>query len=609
MEDQGKRLLLTVGLVAVLYFAWTQFFMPKPAPPPPAPPQTATAPTAPADPASAPTATPGAPATVEGAAPAVACDPTKETGAPVWETADYVATFSTCGGALQSFVLKGSQFHVAPHGAPQSEARQIDLVHDTANPATFPLLVQVDTLPAGSVNADDRRQPTIPARSEWSIVSATDAEIAFRWTSPDAGLQVTKTVKRVPGTRYALRLEWEVKNVSAKPGDKRVVSTSLQLFGFQDPNAPERGMFTYAEPRWGTACYIDGSLKADTAKDLHSEARAGTGDVRWTGIDHQYFLLAAAPLDKETSLSCARTALPGAGVLEAQLRFDVPTTLEANQSLHQSVVVYAGPKLVDDLDGVSKAVGTETKLGDAIDFGWLAVLARPLAFLLKTFHGWFGNWGLAIIFLTIIVKLATLYWTTKSMRSMKAMSHLKPEMDKVREKYPNDKTKQNEEMLKLYKTHKISPLGGCLPMLLQLPVWFALYRTLSVSAELFHAPFAYLNDLTAPDPYYVLPVVMVLLMIVQTRVSPTAADSQQQKIMQWTMPAVLGVMSLIFAAGLAVYMLTNSVLGIAHQVYMNRTDPKRNAAAKAVVSTPALPAKGQPQLSKGSKNKKNGSKS
>jgi len=604
MEDQGKRLLITVGLVAVMYLAWTTFFMPKPAPPPPAP-VTQMAPATGAPGATAPAAAPGTPGAPAAGAPAASgespatCDPAHETNPPRWETGEYIATFSRCGGALSSFVLKGNQFRVSHDGEP---AQQIDLVRSKDNAAYFPLQIQVDTPPPGSSNPDDRRQPTIPLRAEWALVSSGDGEVVFRWTSGDGVLQVTKTFKRIPASHFAIGLDYEVKNISAKPGDKRVASSSVDLYGYQEPNAPERSMFHYAEPKWGTSCYVDGNLKSETAKDLFSENKASSGDVKWVAIDHQYFLFAAAALDRESSLVCARAAVPGTGFLTAQLRYDVPSTLEPNQSLHQSLVVYAGPKLIDELEGVSKVVGQETKLGDAVDLGWLTFLARPLLFLLKLFQGWIGSWGIAIILLTILVKLATLYWTTKSMRSMKAMSHLKPEMDKLREKYPDDKTKQNEEMLKLYRTHKISPLGGCLPMLLQMPVWFALYRTLSASAELFHAPFAgYIKDLTAPDPYYILPVLMVLLMIVQTRVSPTAADSQQQKIMQWTMPAVLGVMSLIFASGLALYMLTNSILGILHQVYMNRTDQtKRPPVAKAepvkVVAT------------KGPGNKKSGAK-
>jgi YidC/Oxa1 family membrane protein insertase len=175
---------------------------------------------------------------------------------------------------------------------------------------------------------------------------------------------------------------------------------------------------------------------------------------------------------------------------------------------------------------------------------------------------------------------------------MKAMSKLKPEMDKIREKYPDDKQKQNLEMMNLYKTHQISPFGGCLPLLLQMPIWFALYRTLASAAELYQAPFlGYIQDLTAPDPYYIIPIALTALMFWQARITPATVDSQQQKIMQWVMPIMMGVFSLLFPAGLAVYMLTNTVLGMIHQVYMNRTDTSTPApavaAAKPVAAAPA----------------------
>jgi YidC/Oxa1 family membrane protein insertase len=252
---------------------------------------------------------------------------------------------------------------------------------------------------------------------------------------------------------------------------------------------------------------------------------------------------------------------------------------------------------------VTKIVGQDVKLGDAVDLGWFAVLARPMLFLLKMFHGWIGNWGIAIILLTILVKLLTLYWTTKSMRSMKAMSKLKPEMDKIREKFPEDKQRQNLEMMNLYKTHKISPFGGCLPMLLQMPVWLALYRTLSASAEIYRAPFAgWIQDLTAPDPLYILPVALTGLMFLSARITPAAVDSQQQKIMQYMMPIMFGFFSLIFPAGLALYMFTNTLLGMVHQLYMNRTDvvPPKVVAAPAPPPTPASgkPAKGRKNMAK-----------
>src|SRR5205823_10888193 len=139
-----------------------------------------------------------------------------------------------------------------------------------------------------------------------------------------------------------------------------------------------------------------------------------------------------------------------------------------------------------------------------------------------------------------------LYWTQKSMRSMKAMSKLKPKMDEIRAKFPDDKQKQNVEMMNLYKQHKINPLGGCLPMLLQMPVWFALYRALNVSASLYQAKFLWMPDLTAPDPLYIMPALMTGVMFLQQKLSPTSVDSQQQKMMMYMMPLMFGAMSFVF---------------------------------------------------------------
>jgi YidC/Oxa1 family membrane protein insertase len=604
MEDQGKRLLLTVGIVAVMYLVWMQFFAPRPQPQPPAPPRAAKVDTPAAQP-SAPTppgaaaAPASAPAPAAASAPAVAaCDPAAEASPARWETDDYIATFSRCGAALSSFVLKGAQYKMP--------AGQLDLVHGT-DPGFFPFQIQVDMPPAGSTNPDDKRLPVIPERAEWTPVAATATEVAFRWTSPDGAVQVTKRFQRHVKSRFVLGLDVEVKNTSGQAGDKRVVQPALALFGFQDPNVGERSMFHYAEPTWGTACYVDGKLKQSTAKSLRTETAGFTGQVKWTGLDHQYFLVAAAPLTDATGLECLASMLDR-GTLRAELRYGLPSTLEPNQTVHETLAIYAGPKLIDELEGASKIVGADVKLDAAVDLGWFAVLARPMLSLLKLFHGWVGNWGLAIILLTILVKLATLYWTTKSMRSMKAMSRLKPEMDRIKEKFPDDKTRQQQEMMNLYKVHKINPLGGCLPMLLQMPIWFALYRTLYASAEIYRAPFAgWIHDLTAPDPLYILPVSLTALMFVQARITPASVDSQQQKMMQWMMPIMFGVFSLIFPAGLAVYMFTNTLLGMAHQIYMNKTDVAGRPAAAAAAAPPATQVppsapKGEGKARKGQKN-------
>jgi YidC/Oxa1 family membrane protein insertase len=583
MEDQGKRLLLAVGIIAVLFVAWNYLFPPARQTAPQQAPQQAPAVTRQEPPEPQPSAgTAAAPS--HPAAPTAACTPETE-GAPVWDTPEATVTFTRCGGAIASYRLKGKQYTETIGG----QDVPMDLVRPRDDPAFYPLQVQVEAAPPGVASPDEKRTPIVPARETWQLAGSGEGQVVYRWTSPD-GLEITKTFKRLGS--YAIGLEVEVKNVSETAGQKRIVAPYTEVYGFQDPNVRDPSMFHYAQPTWGTACFVNDDFVHENAKELRGELRSRTGDVRWTGLHHQYFVFATAPLESDTA-SCTRSFVQGtSGVLRTVLQVGIPATLEPGASLRQSFAVYAGPKLIDELKAVSKIVGKETKLERAIDWGWLAILCAPMLFLLKLFHGWVGSWGVAIVFLTVVVKLLTLYWTQKSMRSMKAMSKLKPEMDKIREKYPDDKQKQNLEMMNLYKTHQISPFGGCLPLLLQMPIWFALYRTLASAAELYQAPFlGYIQDLTAPDPYYIIPIALTALMFWQARITPATVDSQQQKIMQWVMPIMMGVFSLLFPAGLAVYMLTNTVLGMIHQVYMNRTDTSTPApavaAAKPVAAAPA----------------------
>jgi YidC/Oxa1 family membrane protein insertase len=192
------------------------------------------------------------------------------------------------------------------------------------------------------------------------------------------------------------------------------------------------------------------------------------------------------------------------------------------------------------------------------------------------------NWGIAIILLTIVVKLATLYWTHKSMVSMKRMAKLKPQLEKIKEKYKDDRQRQQAETMNLFKANNVNPMAGCLPMLLQMPVWFALYRSLSVAAELYQAKFLWLDDLTAADPYFILPVFMTAMMLVQGRLQPQTAAGGQQKFLTYGMPAIFGVMSLFFPAGLTLYISTNSLLTLGHHFYLRRADKRAAPLARKV---------------------------
>jgi len=215
--------------------------------------------------------------------------------------------------------------------------------------------------------------------------------------------------------------------------------------------------------------------------------------------------------------------------------------------------------------------------------------------VLTTYHDHIPSWGLSIILLTVCVKLATLYWTTKSMRSMKAMAVLGPQMRELQAKYKDDKQRLQLETMALYKQHGVNPLAGCLPILLQMPIWLALYRMLSNAGELYQQPFigGWINDLTASDPYYILPIVLVVTMFLQARLTPTTVDPSQrmqQRMMQYGMPLMFGAMSFFFPSGLSLYILTKTCLSAVHSIYMNKYDKKSVALAAQLKKNQAAAA-------------------
>src|SRR6266851_3566704 len=209
------------------------------------------------------------------------------------------------------------------------------------------------------------------------------------------------------------------------------------------------------------------------------------------------------------------------------------------------------------------------------------VIAAPLFWVLRLFNGWMSNWGLAIILLTVVIKLIFFPLSAASYRSMAKMKLVTPRLMKLREQYADDKTKMNQAMMELYKTEKINPLGGCLPILVQIPVFIALYWVLFESVELRHAPFyLWIKDLSAPDPWYVLPTLMMASMIVQTKMNPTPPDPVQAKVMM-IMPFAFGVMFYFFPSGLVLYWFVNNILSILQQWQITRMIGGQKAAASA----------------------------
>jgi len=293
-----------------------------------------------------------------------------------------------------------------------------------------------------------------------------------------------------------------------------------------------------------------------------------TADEGWIGIVQHYFVGAWIPpekLPREYYTKRLDNGLYAAGVI-------VPLgKVEPGKTATQSVNLYLGPQDQDKLASIAEGLDL------TVDYGWLTVIAVPLFWVLKTLYSWVGNWGVAIILLTVIIKLLFYPLSAASYRSMAKMRVLAPKMQRLKEQYGDDRQRMQQAMMELYKTEKINPLGGCLPILVQIPVFIALYWVLLASFELRQAPFMlWIDDLAAADPYYILPVLMGATMIIQTRLNPEPPDPVQAKLMK-IMPIAFSIFFFFFPAGLVLYWLVNNILSIAQQWQITRS-MERSAA-------------------------------
>jgi YidC/Oxa1 family membrane protein insertase len=285
------------------------------------------------------------------------------------------------------------------------------------------------------------------------------------------------------------------------------------------------------------------------------------GEIKWFSFGGEYFTaLLIPPPSKEISLSVKGTEK---NLLKADLN-PSPIPIPPKEKVTVQYQIYLGPMDEDRLKALG--VGAE-KL---VDFGWFTIVAKPLLWFLRLTHTVTKNFGLDIIILSILIKIIFLPLTQISMKSMKEMQKVQPEMTRLKEQHKNDKAKLQQEMMLLYKRRKINPMSGCLPMLIQIPVFIALYNALQIGIEMRHAPFfLWMRDLAAKDPIYITPLIMGATMVIQQKMTPTAADPTQAK-MFLLMPVMFTFLFLNFPSGLVIYWLINNVLSIAHQYYMNK---------------------------------------
>lgn len=545
MDDTNKRLLIAFGLTVAVWLVFDRFFLPG-APP--------SAPGKPAPAASTGGGVPEPGGAGEKVRPAAGSAAAPEQ-TPVVDGARWRATLTTRGGGLRGFALKHPRY-VEERGG---RTMPVDLVQVAADPFPF----EVDFGPALRPDA-----PWIPQQ--------VGAE-AWQFAREDAHARIVKTF-RFDHRSHVARMHLRAENRGSAGVQERMV---VRVTGRQDPKAPKPGMLNPSPRVWTATCHVNGSVE-QAARDQLDADRPHLGDVRWAGIADKYFLMAAAPVGEKSDVRCVLRGGPD-GRIETAMEMST-REVPPGGAVEREFLLYLGPKALEDLDAV-EAGGRSLELGDSVNYGWLEILCRPMVWLLKRFQAWVGNWGVAIVLLTILVKLATLYWTQKSMRSMKGMAKVAPEIKRLQEKYkrPEDKDRLNQEVMNLYKRHGVNPLGGCLPMLLQMPIWIALYRTLSESVELYRSSLGlWIHDLALPDRYFVLPALLGLLSLGQTwmqaRVTPQTDPNQ--KMMMWMMPIMFVVFSLFVPAGLTLYWLVNTVLTMIHQWLMNRADVKA-APAKA----------------------------
>lgn len=395
------------------------------------------------------------------------------------------------------------------------------------------------------------------------------AQLVMNWTSPDGALTLTRSYfpsndPEISGP-FGLGTTLTIRNNSAQA--RSFSDVAMVLYG-QWSNRTG-GMLNQAEGQIEGMCYAEGRFRDRVAKKLE-EQRSYDKGVNYIGINERYFVSAILPRTAEgtagTAESCIlkQAARSSSDTLEISLHTGT-VNIAANSEFTLSHAYVASPKRIEFL----KAWGAD--LQKSVKFGMFAFLAYGIRWLLVFFFNIVQNWGLAILLLTLAIKVALLPITAKSFRSMEKMKQVQPKIDELKKKYENDQQKLAEAQMKLFKEEGVNPLSGCLPLLLQMPIYFALYRTIFSSAELYHAPFmGWISDLSQRDPYFVLPALVSAMMLLQVKVAPQVNANPQMKMMQWLMPVMFIPVTLFLPAGLVLYIFMNILLSMAQQIYIRR---------------------------------------
>lgn len=557
MKDNNQRLYLAIALWLACIFGYYTFFPPKK---PAVHPAAATAQKAPepAVPSPAVVTPPATPTPDTGAVPrgtstaAAVKHPLREV---VFETPRAKIVATSEGAAIKSVQLLGDKW--TRHKGAKEESH-VDLVGARAG----------EPLPFSTeVKGADGAELIAPSES-YELVKQDADSATFR--AERGGVSITKTL-RVNPQNYGIDLAVEVHSAAALAG---------QLWVMSGAHAEEAsgGMFASRTNTPARTICLGGDNKVERVAIGAKHPEFDAAGAQFAGIDEQYFLTAVLP-PAGVAASCKLEAHgEKQGSLIASLI--VPLQIAPGAAAQLSFKGYAGPKNDSELSAVGGA------LKHSIDWGFWSVIAEFLLWVMKAFQKIVPghNWGVAIILLTIAMKLLTLPLQHKSMKSMQEMQRIQPQLDELKKKYAGDTQRQNLEQMKLFKEHGVNPMGSCLPMLIQMPIWFALYTTLQVSVEIYNAPFIphWIDDLTGKDPYYILPAAMGITMILTQILTPSPMGNKSQKTMGYVMSGFFALLMMTYPAGLTLYIFTNNVLSIGQQMYLRRTLPAPPAAGRTL---------------------------
>ncbi|MFT4150548.1 MAG: membrane protein insertase YidC [Paracoccaceae bacterium] len=604
MEDQNKNLILATVLSAIVIVVWFVLFPP---------PKTAPAdPNAPAATQTAETATP--PAATGTTAPATAApstDPVVQAPRVAIETPELKGSISLAGGRIDDLLL--TTYHETLDDS-SPNVRLLEPVGETA-----PYYALFGWAPGGSLDFAD-----VPgATTEWRLASgdtlAPGKPVTLEWDSPK-GLTFTRTI--AVDDKFMFTVTDKVTNTGTE-------AQTLAPYGVVARHGKPTNLKNFFVVHEGAIGRVDGNLEEikydkiaglPTFEGVHGEAREGTKDG-WIGFTDHYWMTILVP-EQGKPFTAVTKFVPGPNIYQTETR-QPAITVAPGASAETATRVFSGAKEWETIRAYEKDQNIPGFI-DSIDWGWFFFLTKPIFHVLHFVHGLIGNMGLSIIALTFILKLLVLPLAYKSYVSMARMKELQPEMEALKERAGDDRQKLQKEMMQLYKDKKVNPAAGCLPVLIQIPIFFSLYKVIFVTIELRHAPFfGWIKDLSAPDPSSLynlfgllpwaapahgtllatifigaLPILLGITMWLQQKLNPAPADPAQQAVFAW-MPWIFMFMLGGFASGLVVYWITNNLITFTQQFLIMRSHGHRPDIFGNIKSSfrkkpaPAIPDKGK----------------